>query len=470
MTLVACVDFGSTFTKALLVDRDAARVVGTAATRTTVRTDVLDGWAACRDELARAVPGAARADVLACSSAGGGLRIAVVGNEELVTAEAGRRVALSSGGRVVHTGAGGLDEIRLAALREAEPDLVLLVGGTDGGNAAVLVRAAHALAAARWTGPVVVAGSADGAEEAAGALAAAGVPHDVAPNVVPRIGVLAPDGARASIRAAFLRHVIGGKGLSASAEFAAMVTGPTPDVVLTGVEVLAAEQGDIAVVDVGGATTDVHSVVEPDPEQDLDEGGVSRSVVAPTRTTRTVEGDLGMRWSAEPTVRQGIDAGLVEAGDADGLLAAAAERRADPGLVPRDERARADDLRLARVAVSVALRRHAGRQRVVVGADGKVVERTGTDLREVALLVGSGGVLRHARHDAADLLRACTGADVPGGWQLPRSPRVVVDEMYVLVAAGLLAPSHPAVAAALLRTHLLAPAGRPDADPGRMRG
>ena len=39
--------------------------------------------------------------MLACSSAGGGLRIAVVGNEELVTAEAGRRVALSSGGKVV---------------------------------------------------------------------------------------------------------------------------------------------------------------------------------------------------------------------------------------------------------------------------------------------------------------------------------------------------------------------------------
>ena len=46
-------------------------------------------------------PRAADAEVLACSSAGGGLRIAVVGNEELVTAEAGRRVALSSGGKVV---------------------------------------------------------------------------------------------------------------------------------------------------------------------------------------------------------------------------------------------------------------------------------------------------------------------------------------------------------------------------------
>ena len=62
---------------------------------------MLDGYDACLAELAPQDPRAADAEVLACSSAGGGLRIAVVGNEELVTAEAGRRVALSSGGKVV---------------------------------------------------------------------------------------------------------------------------------------------------------------------------------------------------------------------------------------------------------------------------------------------------------------------------------------------------------------------------------
>ncbi len=69
---------------------------------------MLDGYDACLAALVDADPRAASADVLACSSAGGGLRIAVVGNEELVTAEAGRRVALSSGGRVVdgHRGCG----------------------------------------------------------------------------------------------------------------------------------------------------------------------------------------------------------------------------------------------------------------------------------------------------------------------------------------------------------------------------
>ena len=460
MDAVVCADFGSTCTKTLLVSLDDGAVVAAAEHRTTVGTDVLDGFAACRDALRRTAPAAAAgAPVLACSSAGGGLRIAVVGNEERVTAEAGRGVALSSGGRVVHVGSGGLDADRLAALRAAAPDVVLLVGGTDGGNADVLLGAAVVLAAARWPGPVVVAGNADAAAEAAAALAEAGVPRQVAGNVVPRIGVLAPDSARAAIRTVFLRHVIGGKHLSASPAFVEMVVGATPDVVLGGVEVLAGVAGaDVVVVDVGGATTDVHSVVEIDPEDAV----LARQVVAPSRVTRTVEGDLGMRWGAPQTVEQGVAAGLVDPAEQAGLRRAARVRGDDPGLVPTGAAGRGADHRLAEVAVGVALRRHAGRQRVRAGPDGRVVERTGRDLREVGVLVGSGGVLRHAGADAADrLLRAATGVDVRGGWLLPRAPRVTVDRTYVLAAVGLLAAEHPDVAAALVRSHVPWAAGPP---------
>ena len=290
--VAVCVDFGSTFTKASLVDLRAGRIVARAEHPTTIDTDLLDGYDACLAELTRADPRAAEAEVLACSSAGGGLRIAVIGNEELVTAEAGRRVALSSGGRVVSVQAvaGGVGLQQLD-----DPDVVLLTGGTDGGNAEVLTAAARQLVAGGWTGPVVVAGNVDARDEVAVALD--GVPHVLADNVMPRIGVLAPESARSAIREMFLAHVIGGKHLSARADFTTMVRGATPDVVLTGVEVLARAVGDVVVVDVGGATTDVHSVVKLDPE----DAGLSREVVATTPVTRTVEGDLGMRWSAVAT-------------------------------------------------------------------------------------------------------------------------------------------------------------------------
>ncbi|WP_343911007.1 glutamate mutase L [Nocardioides aquiterrae] len=421
-------DFGSTFTKAVLVDLAEGCIVASASHRTTIESDVLDGYDACLAALVAQNPRAATAEVLACSSAGGGLRIAVVGNEELVTAEAGRRVALSSGGKVVRVVAmadGGLADLN-------DPDVVLLTGGTDGGNREVLLEAAEQLAHA-WTGPVVVAGNVEAQADVAAILA--DNPHVLADNVVPRIGVLAPESARAAIREMFLAHVIGGKHLSTRADFTAMVRGATPDVVLTGVELLARGAGDVVVVDVGGATTDVHSVVDLDPDS------VGREVVATTRVTRTVEGDLGMRWSAVTTV-----ADLPE------LAGAAQRRHDDPGFLPDTDEERDADEAIARAAVGTALRRHAGRAKVVVGPDGRVVERTGKDLREVDLLVGSGGVLRNGRPGVADRVLAGSTGEVAGGWQLPRSPRVVVDADYVLAAAGLLADEHPEAAYRLAMT------------------
>jgi len=440
---VICVDFGSTFTKAALVDLTTGDLLAIASHATTIDTDVLDGYDACLAQLVEQDERAQDADVLACSSAGGGLRVAVVGNEELVTAEAGRRVALSSGGKVVLVLSGGLDAGKLAELEESEPDVILLVGGTDGGNAEVLEGDAHFLAGQRWAGPVVIAGNVESQLFVSECFDGSRTPYVLADNVVPRIGVLAPDSARRAIREIFLTHVIGGKHLSSRVDergrgFTDMVRGATPDIVLTGVELLARGlddvhrgAGDVVVVDVGGATTDVHSVVELDPE----DSGLAREVVATTPVTRTVEGDLGMRWSAISTV---------EAAGREDLAEAAARRRKHPNFLPDSDDEREADLDIAAAAVRIALERHAGRSKVVVSPEGRVVERSGKDLREVDLLVGSGGVLRHGGpHAVRRVLLPATGDAFEGGWQLPRDPRVVVDRDYVLAAAGLLAEDHP---------------------------
>ncbi len=443
---VVCVDFGSTFTKALLVDVDDGRIVAASEHPTTIDTDVLDGYDACRAALVEQDVRASDAEVLACSSAGGGLRIAVVGAEELVTAEAGRRVALSSGGRVVSVHAAALAP---PSVPEGSADVVLLTGGTDGGNSEVILGAARDLAASGWTGPVVVAGNVDARDQVACVLG--DLPFVLADNCVPRIGVLAPESARRAVRAVFLSHVIGGKHLSSRAghgsnTFTAMVRGATPDIVLTGVELLARGLddarpgvGDVVVVDVGGATTDVHSVVEVDPEDgSVDADGLAREVVAGSPVTRTVEGDLGMRWSAVSTA---------EAAGLDDLADAAGVRRADPGFLPRSEAEQDADEAIAGAAAGLALRRHAGRSRVVISPEGRVVERTGTDLRRVGLVIGSGGVLRHGRAGVESrVLGPSVGpdrADAGEGWQLPERARVVVDHDYVLAAAGLLVAEHP---------------------------
>jgi hypothetical protein len=420
--LIACVDFGSTFTKAALVEVRTGELVATASHRTTIDTDVLDGWDACLEQLCAVEPKARRARVLACSSAGGGLRIGVVGNEELVTAEAGRRVALSSGGRVVHVASGGLTPASLEELTRSRPDVVLLVGGTDGGNAEVLLSCARTLAEASWPGPVVVAGNVEAQPEVAALLDGAGTPYVLAANVVPQIGVLAPDSARAAIREMFLRHVIGGKHLSQRADFTAMVRGATPDVVLTAVELLAhgldeehPGAGDVVVVDIGGATTDVHSVVELDPE----DAGLSRQVVAtvpvtaPSRATRHA-------LERGSTVQEGLAADVLPPSTR--TRSSVPPRYATPTrrtcrhpeeTAPTRRRRRGRGGRAA-----PARRAAAGRSDRTV----RVVERSGKTCAEVDLLVGSGGVLRNNPPEVTDRLLGLGGRGGARGRQLPVAP------------------------------------------------
>jgi uncharacterized protein (TIGR01319 family) len=447
---VLCVDFGSTFTKAALVESDDGSLVGAASHPTTISTDVMDGYQAIRAELG----GERIDDVLACSSAGGGLRLAVVGYEREVTAEAGHRVGLSAGAKVVHVSTGTLDTQGISDLRAARPDVLLLVGGTDGGNAEVLPHNARRLASARVTMPIVLAGNAEAAEEASETLTGRGRTVSSVANVLPRIGVLEPRPARAAIRDVFIRHVIGGKGLSCGKEFAAMVRAATPDVVLAGLEALTDGgsgvdgAGDVLVVDIGGATTDVYSVVTPEGE----DAGLCKDVVETMWRARTVEGDLGMRWNAPGIVTAAQSEQLLTGGrHADELASYAAHVAADPSYLPgpgsREDRY---DVELARLAATVALRRH-GRP-----AGPSAAPRP---LADVRLVIGSGGVLRHHGEAEREVILSAATSDHGGGWRVPAAARVAVDARYVLFAAGLLATANDAAlsrAAVLLARDCLA--------------
>jgi uncharacterized protein (TIGR01319 family) len=440
MTDLLCLDVGSTFTKAVLVGPDGT-VRGTAETRTTGSTDVLDGCHALAERLGA---GADTTTTLACSSAGGGLRLAVVGYERQVTAEAGYRVGLTAGAKVVHVASGRLDDASVRALGRALPDLLLLVGGTDGGNADVLRHNASRLARAALGVPIVLAGNVDAQHEVATLLRDAGQPVRVADNVVPEIGLIAPASARSAIRAMFLDHVIGGKGLSSSAAFREMIRAPTPDAMLRGVDVTSEVLGtDLLVVDVGGATTDVYSVVTPD-----DQDASMRTDVAGTLWhARTVEGDLGVRWNAVEVVEAAARERVPVAA---GLHRYATAVAADPAHLPADDEEVALDLQLATIAALVAVRRH---------ARPSTPGQSPRPLGDVGVVLGSGGVLRHATAEQGMRVLAAVTGDHAGGWRVPRSARTGVDVAYLLFAVGLLADEHPdiarVVATGLARSHML---------------
>jgi len=429
LTRILCVDFGSTFTKAVLLDPSDGSLLAAASVPTTIGTDVLDGYRSiCQTIAAAGFPPAD--EVLACSSAGGGLRLAVVGYERSVTAEAGYRVGLSAGAKIVHVASGPMTTAQVAVLRATRPDVILLVGGTDGGNAEVLLHNGSRLAKARMGAPVVVAGNVEARAGVALALESAGRRFILTDNVLPQIGVINPDGARAAIRQMFLRHVIGGKHLSKGPQFAAMVRAATPDAMLRGVETLAAaadgDGGDVLVFDIGGATTDVYSVISPEGE----DATLRKEVVAPLWHARTVEGDLGMRWNARGVTQAATVEHLLSGPDLEHLQTWAARVEADPAHLPDGDGELELDLALARVAALTAVRRHA---RPAQPGD------PARPLARLAHVIGSGGVLRHSPKAKQDKVLRAVITDVGGGWKVPAHARTTVDSAYLLFAAGLLA-------------------------------
>ena len=191
-------------------------------------------------------------------------------------------------------------------------------------------------------------------------------------------------------------------------------------------------------LDIGGATTDVYSVLAPDEQAPAE-------AVETLWHGRSVEGDLGMRWSAQDVVAAALSERLLAAtpgataGPAEALAAAAALRRADVGFLPATAAEVADELELARLAAVVAARRHAR-----PGAEGS------RDLTHVGLLIGSGGVLRHSEPAAAQGVLDCVLTDFAGGWRLPERASVMVDRQYLLAPIGLLElTGRPAEARAL---------------------
>jgi uncharacterized protein (TIGR01319 family) len=187
----------------------------------------------------------------------------------------------------------------------------------------------------------------------------------------------------------------------------------------------------VVVIDLGGATTDVHSA-----------GGIQRlhgNVEVPEpEISRTVEGDIGMRWGA---------GGIIEAmgcnwcASTDAALGcdirSEVERRhADPGFLARTDLDLEVDAALARAATTVALERHVGRVVVRHNPWGNRYRIQGKDLRRTPLLLCTGGIFRHLEDRDAVVRAALSDARSK---MRPTDPHIAFDDDYALFAVGLAA-------------------------------
>lgn len=450
------IDFGSTYTKLTAVDMESERLLGTAAAYTTVQTDINDGLKAGLALLEQKTGKLSFEKCYACSSAAGGLRMITSGLVPELTGEAAKLASLGAGAKVVGVYAFQLTEDDMEDIRAAKPDIFLLVGGTDGGNTECILHNAKMLAALPADFPIVIAGNRTAARECQRILAG----HEVyvCPNVMPKFGVLQIEPTQKQIREIFLNRIIQAKGLSKAAKLLSDIMMPTPSAVLQAMELLAQGCegepgiGDLVAVDVGGATTDVYSIADGMPEH---MNTVYKGLPEPY-AKRTVEGDIGMRYSIQGIVDA---AGMERISRLSGLSKTRVtelveDLKQHTDKVPKgDDELEKLDFALASLAIEEAVKRHAGTMEETYTMMGQTFVQEGKDLTGVKQIVVTGGSLIHTKRTEEIAAHALYSPMQPASLR-PKAADVWVDRTYILAAMGLLATHYPQTALRIMKKEL----------------
>jgi uncharacterized protein (TIGR01319 family) len=452
------IDFGSTFTKAAAFDMESETLLARVQAPSTADTDVTEGLLAALAALKKEIPAIGEREIrsaVACSSAAGGLRLAVVGLVPDYTTKAGYLAALGAGAKVVGSFSYELTRRETRELEDARPDIVLLTGGTDGGNRRVIACNARALAASNVRS-IIAAGNKSARDEIEDAFAGADKLITYAPNVMPEFGRLDLDPVNARIRELFISRIADAKGVARAGSVIAGVAMPTPAAVLEAAKLIADGAGgepglgELLLVDVGGATTDVYSIARGDP------GGGGKNVhVAGLRepyAKRTVEGDLGLYHNLDTLAALTAET-LPEAERAD--FGSGVNRLREGLSVPEGDDTAAYQLALTREAVRTAVYRHAGRIETRRSPDGDVWIQRGKDLGGVKLVIGAGGPIAFSRDPRFALEGAAASESAPDALA-PRGPGYMLDREYILFAVGLMAQSEPAKARRIAGKYLKA--------------
>ncbi|MBO8138120.1 MAG: glutamate mutase L [Desulfotomaculum sp.] len=459
MSLALLIDFGSTYTKVVTADLDAEKITATARARTTVDTNIMDGLMQAMEYIYQQL-GTDKPDFkykLACSSAAGGLRIVAVGLVKDLTVEAAKQAALGAGARVLGVYAHELTVKEINEIESAKPEILLLAGGTDGGNKEVILHNARMVAESMLDAVIIIAGNKVVAEDVHRILAEAGKEALITENVLPELEKLNVLPARRLIRQVFLDKIIEAKGLKKAEAFIERILMPTPAAVLNAAQLLSqgcddeAGLGDLLVVDIGGATTDVHSLADGLPTR----SGVSCRGLPQPFAKRTVEGDLGMRVSAAALLET-VPPALFEqyAGvHIERIKEYIDKVQQNYSILPRSEEEKQVETAMAALCAGLAVERHVGTLEVVWTPFGASYVQHGKDLTETPYVIGTGGVIVEHQEPSKILKAALFNEEEPTKLK-PRAPKFLVDKSYILASMGLLAEVEPEKSLRIMKKYI----------------
>jgi len=457
---ILATDVGSTTTKAILLERQASgwRLTGREEAPTTVEAPFEDVTVGILQAVARLegvtgrrildggeVVAPRRGEVgvdlyISTSSAGGGLQMVSAGLVRSYSAGSAERAALGAGAIVSRSLTivdAGLSADSIDLIRRLRPDIVLLSGGTDGGNVSAVVSLAEYLAVAdprpRLGGgklPVVYAGN-PAAREALEDIVGERFNVSWVGNVRPGIAREALEPARREVHRVFLEHVMSrAPGYDKLLDWSSRHLEPTPRAVGTMMELFARRRGvDLLGVDVGGATTDVFTVFS---------GNFTRSVSA----------NLGLSYSAGNVLQEAGTAAVLRwlpfAVTSDDALDAVYNKMVRPTTLPETTRELLLEHALAREAIRLAVRHHEShlkprpkRRSLQVFA---LPDLPGDQRMRAGAVIGSGGPLCHAPR------RVQAGLILTDALEIPGRVEMYVDSVFMMPHLGVLASVNPEIA------------------------
>ncbi|SEF85106.1 conserved hypothetical protein [Caloramator fervidus] len=460
MDAALLIDFGSTYTKLTAVDLENEEILATAKDLTTVNTDIMIGFNKAFEKLKEKIDISKVnfVEKLACSSAAGGLKMIAIGLVPELTAEAAKRAALGAGARILGVYSYELTKHEIEEIIEKKPDIILLAGGTDGGNKDCILHNTKLIAEYIHDVPVVVAGNKNAQDEIDAIFNDAHIYHKITENVMPRLNQINVEPARKVIREIFMEKIVEAKGMKKAEEFIGGILMPTPAAVLKAARILAdgtdKEEGigELVVVDIGGATTDVHSIASGEPSK----AGVTLRGLQEPYAKRTVEGDLGMRVSAMS---------LFEAAGTRKIKKFIPDTKYDieqrckflqqnVNFVPEKQEDIDFDEALAMVATDMAMERHVGFIESVYTPMGIIYSQVGKDLLNVKYLIGTGGVIVHSKNPKKILSAGKFNSETPN-YLKPMDPEILVDKEYIMSAMGLLAEKYPDKAVRIMKKYIV---------------
>ena len=386
-------------------------------------------------------------DMLATSSAAGGLKMTVHGLVYDMTAKAAKEAALGAGGIIHYITAGKLRRTDLAKIKEINPNLILIAGGVDYGERDTALDNAEKIRALGLKTPVIYAGNVENQgemelifdEESGQEL------YNVE-NVYPKIDDLNVEPCRKVIQEAFEKNITHAPGMEHVRDMVSGPIIPTPGAVMECTKLLYDCLGDLVVLDVGGATTDVHSVAT---ESDK----IARIMISPEpKAKRTVEGDLGVFVNRMKVIESMGEEEFRKKCEKAGI---------DPDktlesyvAIPKNDDERTLVEILTEEAVLKAMERHAGYIRYIYGPSGRSTVAEGKDLTQVKYIIGTGGALTRLPH-RVEIMKEIAEHNETGMLLFPTDhAQILVDNDYIMASLGVLSKKYREAAIRLLEKSL----------------